>query len=185
MRTTITTNPPLGNMAAVIEQLEAETRRAATPSLLDLAAPAPGETVIDLGCRVLADDFRAMRRVGAAGRVRGIVESRANLEHATALRDRWVFADLAYKCAPLAAVPLDDEVADIVIVDGALGPSDEPLRILEEAYRLLAPEGRLALGVTSEEASRLSSLLEVLGLEIRTMRDLGPGGRTVILATKR
>lgn len=95
MRTTTITRPPLGNMAAVIEQLEAEPRHAATPSLLGLAAPKSGETVIDLGCRVLADSFRALRRVGPAGRVRGIVVRGADLEHATALRDRWVFADLA------------------------------------------------------------------------------------------
>ena len=185
MRTTTrTTHLPLGNITAAIGQLAVEPHGTAAASLADLAAPSPGETVVDLGCRVLADGFRAMRRVGAAGRVRGIVERLADLEHATALRDRWVFADLAYRRAALAAVPLDDEVAEVVLVNDALDHTDEPIRLLEEACRLLAPEGRLALGVTEGEASRLASLLEVLGLEIRTVRALGRG-RTAIVATRR
>jgi ubiquinone/menaquinone biosynthesis C-methylase UbiE len=178
-----TTAVPLGNTSAAIAQLGGELHGRAGESLLDLAAPGPGETVIDLGCHVLADGFRAMRRVGAAGRVRGFVERRADHEHATALRDRWVFADLAFRQAPLGDVPLDDRVADIVLVNGALEHSDEPLRILEEARRLLAPKGRLALAVSSAEAGRLRSLLEVLGLETRTVQDLGPG-KTAIVATR-
>lgn len=183
LRPTDTATIPLGNPAAAIGQVETEPQARAPASLLELAAPRPGETVVDLGCRRLADGLRAMRRVGAAGRVRGIVERRTDLEHATALRDRWVFADLAYRRASLTAVPLDDEVADVVLLNDALVSSDEPLGVLEEACRLLAPEGRLAVGVGSTAADRVRSLLEVMGLEIRTVRDLGPD-RTVILATK-
>ena len=183
LRPTDTATIPLGNPAAAIGQVETEPQARAPASLLELAAPRPGETVVDLGCRRLADGFRAMRRVGAAGRVRGIVERRTDLEHATALRDRWVFADLAYQCAPLAAVPLDDEVADVVLLNDGLEHADEPLHILGEACRLVGPEGRLAVGIGSTTADRLRSLLEVMGLEIRTVRDLGPD-RTVILATK-
>ncbi len=184
MRTTRTiTHPPLGQITAAIAQLDAEPHGDAAPSLVELAAAAPGETLIDLGCRNLADGLRGMRRVGAAGRVRGIVERRADLEHANALRDRWVFADLGYRRAALAAVPLDDAIADVVLVNGALEQSDEPLRILEEACRLLAPRGRLALGVPRDEAARLAGLVELLGLEVRTVAALGPG-RAAILATR-
>jgi len=174
---------PLGSPGAAIEQLGGEPGGHLPMSLVELAAPRPGETVVDLGCRVPADGFRALRRVGAAGRVRGIVGTNTDLEHATALRDHWVFADLAYRRAALTAVPLADEMADVVLLDGTLESSEEPLGILEEACRLLASEGRLAVGVGSAAGDRLRSLLEVMGLEIRALREFGPG-RTAILATK-
>lgn len=183
LRPADTTAMPLGNTRAAIDQLTGEPHRRATESLVELAAPEPGETVVDLGCHVLADGFRAMRRVGAAGKVRGFVASRADHEHATALRDRWVFADLAYRHARLDAVPLDDEVADVVLVNRSLEHLDEPLRVLEEARRLLATQGRLILGVTRDEATRLASLLDVMGLRTSTVCALGPG-RAAIVATK-
>lgn len=178
-----TTTPPLGHSRAVLAQLAAGPDGEAPESLLDLAAPAPGETVVDLGCRALGDSFRAMQRVGAAGRVRGIVRTRADRDHANALRDRWVFADLAFAHAALEAVPLDDAAADVVLVNGALEHTDEPLRVLEEACRLLAPNGRLALATHAGDAARMGSLLEVLGLEPRTARPIDHG-RRALLATK-
>ncbi len=171
---------PLGHIRAALAQLATEPADEAAAGLLDLAAPRPGETVVDLGCRSLGHSFRAMQLVGAAGRVRGIVQSRADQEHANALRDRWIFADLAFEHADPEAVPLDDEVADVVLVNGALEHTDEPIRVLEEACRLLAPKGRLALAVEAAEAARMGALLEVLGLEPRTARPIGHGRRALL-----
>jgi ubiquinone/menaquinone biosynthesis C-methylase UbiE len=178
-----TTTTPLGNIRAAIDQLSGEPHARVPEGLLGLAAPKPGETVVDLGCQELAEGFQAMRQVGAAGRVRGFVESGADREHATALRDRWIFADLAFRLARLDAIPLDDEVADVVLVNTALEQTDEPLRILEEARRLLAPNGRLVVAVTGDEGARLRPLLEVLGLRILTLRHLTPG-RSALLAAR-
>lgn len=91
---------------------------------LDLAAIAPGETVVDLGSGSGMDSFLAARHAGPAGRILGIDMTDAQLTKATALADA---------------------SADVVISNGVINLSADKPAVFADAARVLRPGGRLAL----------------------------------------
>jgi SAM-dependent methyltransferase len=111
---------------------------------LDAAPPAPGETVVDLGCGRGADVHRAAARVGPAGRAVGVDASGPMLASARAGvpagegRATFVRADLA-------AVALSDGFADLVVSTCALNHAADKAAVLREVARLLRPGGRFAI----------------------------------------
>ena len=116
---------------------------------LAVAAPAPGETVVDLGCGRGGDLVRAAACVAPAGVAIGVDASEAMLEAARArvagaARIRLVRGDLA-------SVPLPAARADVVVSSCAVNHAPDKAAVYREIHRLLRPGGRFAVAdVVSE-----------------------------------
>lgn len=117
---------------------------------LDLAAPRPGERVLDLGCGRGGDLVRAAALVGPGGQVTGVDATPRMVE---AARERT--ADLPrvrVLLGDLAAVPLPDGCADVVVSNCAINHARDKGAVYREVARLLAPGGRVVVSDVVSEA---------------------------------
>jgi arsenite methyltransferase len=112
---------------------------------LDLAAPSPGEEVLDLGSGSGTDVFCAAVLVGESGRVVGVDITDEQIEKASGLRDRDGFANVDLVHAHIEDLPFEDESFDVVISNGVINLSLLKSQVFAEAARVLRPGGRLAL----------------------------------------
>ena len=112
---------------------------------LDLAAPAPGEKVLDLGSGSGTDAFCAAIKVGESGRVVGVDFTDEQIDKATRLRDRDGFDQVEFVEATIDALPFEEGTFDLVISNGVINLSPIKHRVFAETARVLRPNGRLAL----------------------------------------
>lgn len=105
-----------------------------------------GETVVDIGCGAGMDLLLAARRVGARGRVIGVDMTSAMRERAlAAARAMGVGQTVEVREGDAESLPLEDEVADVVISNGVLNLTTDKERAFAEVARVLRPGGRLLL----------------------------------------
>jgi SAM-dependent methyltransferase len=152
--------------------------------VIDLAAPAPGATVADVGCGNGAYLAELARR-GFAGRVLGLDLSPDML---AAARDRLASAragvrpggadpdgpagqaspetavspgDVALLAADATALPLPDGVADLTLAMHMLYHVPDPSAAVRELRRVTRPGGRVVIGLNGLD--HLRELREVVG----------------------
>ncbi len=117
---------------------------------LQLADPRPGERFVDLGCGRGNDLVRAAALVGPEGAVTG-VDATPRMVEAARLQVAAIPGAQVVQ-GDLAAVPLPDGCADVVISNCAINHARDKAAVYREVARLLAPGGRVVVSDVVSEA---------------------------------
>jgi arsenite methyltransferase len=104
---------------------------------------APGETVVDLGCGGGLDSLFAGSCVGPSGEVIGIDFAPAMVERAQRVFAAAGLSNVSAKLTDGQTLPVADDTADAVIINGIFNLNPKREALLAEVYRVLKPGGRL------------------------------------------
>ncbi len=111
--------------------------------LVDIAAPAPGEAVLDICCGTGAGARLAASRVMPGGRVVGLDNDPAMVEVARRLAAKRKI-DVEWHCESALALPFADAAFDLCLCLQGLQFLSDPLAGLIDIRRVLKTTGRLA-----------------------------------------
>jgi ubiquinone/menaquinone biosynthesis C-methylase UbiE len=114
--------------------------------LVQLAAPGPGERVLDVACGTGIVARRAVVRVGAGGAVAGLDLNQSTLEVARAAAAQ-AGASIDWRAGDVAGLPFPDGAFEIVFCQQGLQFFPDRALALREMRRVLVPGGRLALSM--------------------------------------
>jgi arsenite methyltransferase len=129
---------------------------------LGLGGVCPGQTVLDLGSGAGLDSLLAARKVGPTDTVVGVDLCPEMVEKARHNALLLGLHNVEFMEAEIEKVPLPDGSVDVVISNGVFNLCPYKPGVLDEAFRVLRPGGRLQMAdillhedVTPEEVARL------------------------------
>ena len=139
----------LGGVAALEDRARAPTYQAMFRTLIDLMAPAPGETILDVGCGAGSLDRLLARRLGAANPITAIDVNRFLLGEAAALaHEDGLGAAIHFAPGSAEALPFAAASFDCLFSITVLEECDAD-RALAEMVRVARPGGRVGVIVRS------------------------------------
>ena len=136
--------------------------------MLELAAPGPGDRVLELACGPGGLGIAAARRVGGAGEVTLSDVSGEMLEIAGARAAEAGLANVRLRRIDFEEIDEPDGAFDVVLCREGLMFAIDPARACAEAARVLRPGGRIAAAVWGprERNPWLGALIDAVGAQL-------------------
>jgi ubiquinone/menaquinone biosynthesis C-methylase UbiE len=139
----------------------------ARAALLEFAALAPDEEVLDVASGTGLVAFAAARAVGARGRVLGVDVSRRMVELAGKGAQRLGAQNCRFAAMGAETLALPEGSVDVVLCALGLMYVPDPVRALGEMRRVLRPGGRAVIAVWGERAKcGWSALFPIVDAEV-------------------
>jgi len=137
----------LGYPSDVLDQVPAAALAsfAGVGYYLDLAAPAAGDRVLDLGSGSGTDSFALAHLVGPDGHVTGLDMTDEQLTKAERLRTEFGRNNVEFVRGYIQDPPIADGSVDLVVSNGVINLAPDKAAVFAEAARLLRPGGTYAI----------------------------------------
>jgi arsenite methyltransferase len=110
-----------------------------------LASLKEGERVLDLGSGAGFDAFLAAKKVGNTGKVIGVDMTPEMLDKARANAKKGKYTNVEFRLGEIENLPVADNSVDVIISNCVINLAPNKKRVFEEAYRVLAPNGRMTV----------------------------------------
>jgi arsenite methyltransferase len=105
----------------------------------------PGDTVVDLGSGAGNDCFVARSLTGSNGRVIGIDMTEAMIAKARANTEKLGYQNVEFRLGDIENIPLDDNVADVVVSNCVMNLVPDKEKAFAETYRILKSGGHFSI----------------------------------------
>jgi arsenite methyltransferase len=104
-----------------------------------------GDTVVDLGSGAGNDCFIARSITGEAGRVIGIDMTGEMIERARVNAAKLGYANVEFRLGDIENLPLEENVADVVVSNCVMNLVPDKRRAFAETYRIMKPGGHFSI----------------------------------------